>query len=126
MPIAIWCILIAAILPMITVFPAKLNKEFDNANPRNPDYWKSGFRARAKAAEQNGFEAFPFFAAAVIVGLWQGGSAEWIDKLAVLFIGLRLIFIFCYYTDRATPRSIAWGAALFSVIGIFTSPLWSV
>ncbi len=126
MTLALWCILLAAIMPMATVFPAKLNKQFDNANPRDPDYWKSGFRARAKAAEQNGFEAFPLFAVSVIVALWQGGSAEWIDKLAVLFIGLRLIFVFCYYTDRATPRSLSWIAALFTCIGIFTSPLWSI
>ena len=59
---------------------------------------KEGFRARAAAAQANGFEALPLFAAAVIVGLWQGGDAEWIDRLAGLFIGARLIFIFCYWT----------------------------
>lgn len=126
MPIALWCILIAAILPPLTVFPAKLNKDFDNANPRDPGYWKTGFRARASAAQANGFEALPFFTAAVIIGLWQGGSTDWIDKLAVLFIGLRLIFIGCYYMNRATPRSIAWAAAFLTTIAIFTSPVWSV
>lgn len=125
MPIALWCVLVAGILPMLTVFPAKLSREFDNGNPRNPDYWKSGFRARAYAAHSNGFEAFPFFAIAVIVGLWQGGDPVWIDKLAVLFILLRLIFIGCYYADRSTPRSLAWGASLFCIIGLFTSSLWS-
>lgn len=126
MPVAVWCILIAAILPIVSVFPAKLNRQFDNADPRAPGYWKDGFRARARAAEINGFEAFPFFAVAVIVGLWQGGSVEWVDRLAVLFILMRLVFIFCYYTDRATPRSIAWLVGFLSAAGIFTSPLWSV
>ncbi|MFD1697184.1 MAPEG family protein [Roseibium aestuarii] len=126
MPIAIWCLLVAALLPMATIFPAKLNKSFDNANPRDPDYWRSGFRARARAAEANGFEAFPFFAVSVFVALGQGGDPVWIDKLAVLFILLRLIFIACYYTDRATPRSLSWAAGLFTVIALFTSPLWSV
>ncbi len=125
MPIAIWCILIAALLPILAVFPAKLSRSYDNSNPRNPEFWKEGFRSRAQAAQANGFEAFPFFAIAVIVGLGQGGSAEWIDKLAVLFIGLRIIYVFCYWTDRSTPRSITWAAAFISTIAIFTSPLWS-
>ncbi|WP_153770382.1 MAPEG family protein [Labrenzia sp. CE80] len=126
MPLAIWCILIAAILPIATVFPAKLSKDFDNANPRDPDYWRVGFRARANAAQANGFEALPFFAVAVIIGLWQGGSADWIDQLAVLFIGLRMIYIFCYYMDRPGPRSLAWVASFLATIAIFTSPIWSV
>ncbi|NVK34841.1 MAG: MAPEG family protein [Rhodobacteraceae bacterium] len=126
MPLAIWCILAAALLPTLSIFPAKLSRDFDNSNPRDPDYWNSGFRARARAAEANGFEAFPFFAAAVIIGLWQGGSAEWIDKLALLFVGLRIIYVLCYYSDRATPRSIAWAGGFFCCLAIFISPLWSV
>lgn len=126
MPIAIWCLLAAAILPMATLFPAKLNREFSNRTPRDPDYWKSGFRSRAHAAHANGFEVFPFFAVSVIVGLWQGGNPDWIDKLAMLFLLLRLIYIGCYYADRPTPRSLAWTAGYISAVAIFTSPLWSV
>ncbi|MCA1299903.1 MAPEG family protein [Stappia indica] len=125
MPLALWCVLIAALLPMLSALPAKFDKGYDNANPRNPDFWREGFRARAASAQANGFEAFPFFAVAVIAGLWQGGDAEWIDRLAGLFIGLRLIYIFCYWTDRANLRSLSWGLAFASVIAIFTSPLWS-
>lgn len=125
MSIAIWCILAAAILPMLAAFPAKLNKEFDNSNPRDPAFWADGFRKRAQNAQSNGFEAFPVFAISVIVGLGHGGDPVWIDKLAVLFICLRVIYTLCYWTDRATPRSVAWAMAYLSVIGIFTSPLWS-
>ena len=125
MPFAIWCILAAAILPILSAFPAKLSKDFDNANPRDPAYWKSGFRARAAGAQTNGFEAFPIFAVAVIVGLWQGGDAGWIDQLAGLFIGARLIYIACYWSDRATPRSIAWAVGFLSSVATFTSPVWS-
>lgn len=125
LPLSIWCILIAAFLPLLAVVPAKLNREFDNANPRDPEYWREGFRARARGAHSNSFEAFPFFAIAVIVGLGQGGDPDWIDQLAVLFIGLRLIYIGCYWADRATPRSVAWTAAILTVVGIFTSPIWS-
>ncbi|GAA0787731.1 hypothetical protein E1180_01780 [Roseibium denhamense] len=125
MPTAYWCLLVAALLPILSAFPAKLNKDFNNALPRDPDYWKEGFRARAQAAQANGFEAFPFFAVSVFVGLSQGGSADMVDRLAVLFVLLRLIYIFCYWTDRSTPRSVAWSAATLTCVGIFTSSLWS-
>lgn len=125
MPIAIWCILAAAILPILSAFPAKLNRDFDNSNPRNPDYWRDGFRARAQAAQANGFEAFPFFAVSVFVAMSQGASPYWIDQLAVLFILLRLIYVFCYWTDRSNPRSLAWAASFITIVALFTSSLWS-
>ncbi|MXN66776.1 hypothetical protein GR183_17825 [Stappia sp. GBMRC 2046] len=125
MPFAVWCILIAAILPFAAIYPGKFSREFDNSKPRDPDYWKDGFRARARAAESNSFEAFPFFAIAVIVGLGQGGDPDWIDRLAGLFVAVRVIFVFCYLTDRPTPRSLAWAVGFFSTVAIFTSPVWS-
>ncbi|ASP35558.1 MAPEG family protein [Labrenzia sp. VG12] len=125
MPIALWCVLVAAILPILSAFPAKLDKRFNNARPRDPNYWSEGFRARAQGAQANGFEAFPLFAVAVFVGLSQGGDPEWIDRLAVLFVLLRLIYVFCYWMDRATPRSISWFAGFLTCMGLFTSSLWS-
>jgi uncharacterized MAPEG superfamily protein len=125
MPIALWCVLVAAILPILSALPAKLDKTYDNAQPRNPEYWRDGFRARAQGAQSNGFEAFPFFAAAVLVALSQGSDPDWIDRLAVLFILLRLIYVGCYWTDRASPRSIAWGAAFMTTVALFTSPMWT-
>lgn len=125
MPIAIWCILAAGFLPILAAFPAKLTKDYDNANPRDPAFWSTGFRRRAQSAQANGFEAFPLFAISVIVGLGQGGSPYWIDQLAVLFIGLRIIYTVCYWTDRATPRSVSWAMAVLTTIAIFTSPVWS-
>ncbi|WP_299476446.1 MAPEG family protein [uncultured Roseibium sp.] len=125
MPTALWCILAAAILPVLSVVPAKLSREFDNARPRDPDYWKDGFRARAQAAQANGFEAFPFFAVSVFVAMSQGASQYWIDQLAVLFVLLRVIYIFCYWTDRSNPRSLAWTASFITIVALFTSSLWS-
>ena len=125
MSIALWCILVAAILPIISVLPAKVTPDFDNSKPRDPDFWRDGFRSRAQAAQANGFEAFPFFAVAVFVAMSQGVDPEWLNRLAVLFVLLRIIYIFCYWTDRATPRSLSWTAAFFTTIAIFTSPLWS-
>lgn len=125
MPTALWCVLFAAILPILSAMPAKFSRSFDNARPRDPHYWSEGFRARAQWAQANGFEAFPFFAVAVFVALSQGGDPEWIDRLAVLFVLLRLIYVFCYWADRATPRSLAWFAAFMSTVALFTCSLWS-
>ncbi|NBN66054.1 MAPEG family protein [Pannonibacter tanglangensis] len=125
MSIALWCVLAAAFLPMVAVLPAKMMKGFDNARPRDPAFFAEGFRARAQWAQANGFEAFPLFAVAVIVGIGQGGDQAWIDQLAVLFILMRLIYTVCYWTDRATQRSLAWTVATGASVAIFTSPLWS-
>ncbi|WP_430514088.1 MAPEG family protein [Pannonibacter phragmitetus] len=72
MPIAFWCVLAAAFLPILSVVPAKLTKDFSNARPRDPAFWAEGFRARAQGAQANGFEAFPLFAVAVLVAYQQG------------------------------------------------------
>lgn len=37
----------------------------------------------------NGFEAFPLFAVAVIVGLWQGGSEATVNLLALAWLAAR-------------------------------------
>lgn len=125
MPIALWCVLVAAFLPILSVFPAKLTRDYDNARPRDPAFWAEGFRARAMGAQANGFEAFPLFAVAVLVAYQQGGDPFWIDVLAAAFIGLRGLYILCYWADKATLRSLVWSAAVACCVAIFTSPVWS-
>ncbi len=68
MTIAYWCVLVAAVIPLISIGIAKAGGE--RYNNRHPRVWldkQQGYRARAAAAEANSFEAFPFFAAAVII-----------------------------------------------------------
>ncbi|QQS10638.1 MAG: MAPEG family protein [Rhodospirillales bacterium] len=125
MSVALWCVLVAGLLPYAAVLIAKSGPGYDNADPRG---WAAkqtdGFRRRALAAHLNGFEAFPLFAAAVLVAQQVGGAHPRVDQLAIAFIALRLVYLFCYVTDRPTPRSLAWSAGLFCVVGIFTSPVW--
>ncbi len=124
-PFSVWCILAAGVLPILAAAPAKFSRDFSNAYPRDPAFWASGFRARAAAAQANGFEAFPLFAISVIVGLGQGGDPAWIDRLAGLFIGLRVIYIVCYWTNRPSHRSLVWALAFLTTLAIFSSPVWS-
>ena len=120
MNIAYWCILIAGVLPVVTVGIAKAGaKNFDNNNPREWLDKQDGHRRRADAAHRNHFEAFPFFAAGVLVAQQLAAPQESIDMLAIAFIAARLAYTFLYLTDRATLRSVAWAIGYLAVIALF-------
>jgi uncharacterized MAPEG superfamily protein len=103
MTIAFWCVLVAGFLPYFGTLTAKIGGErFDNSNPRDWLDAQSGFRKRANAAQHNSFEAFPFFAAAVIIAHVAGAPQGRIDLFAVVFILARLFYIAFYVADMAT------------------------
>ena len=124
--VAYWCVLIAALLPIVCAGLAKrgaLGKSaqdggFDNNNPRAWLSRQTGASARANAAQANTFEALPFFIGAVVIAHQLGASQTPLDLLAVLFVVLRAIFIFLYVADLAAARSVVWGVAFLVNIGI--------
>ena len=61
----------------------------------------------------------PPFAAAVIIAVISGGAIGAINFFAVLFIVLRLIYGWCYISDRATLRSLLWSGGLLCVLALF-------
>ena len=80
--VAYWCVLAAALLPYLWVGIAKAGgARFDNRDPRA---WlarqEEPKRQRATAAQLNAFEAFPAFAAGVLIahaaGVAQIGRAH--------------------------------------------------
>ncbi len=120
MTIAFWCVLVAGFLPYFGTLTAKIGGErFDNNNPRDWLNAQSGFRKRANAAQHNSFEAFPFFAAAVIIAHVAGAPQGRIDLFAVVFVLARLFYIAFYVADMATLRSLAWFVGLGSVVALF-------
>ncbi|MDB5806592.1 MAG: putative rane protein [Betaproteobacteria bacterium] len=120
MTIAYWCVLIAGVLPVVATGIAKAGlKGFDNNNPRAWLGKQTGYRARANAAQANSFEAFPFFAAAVIIAHLAHAPQWRIDAIAAGFIVLRLLYLACYLADRATLRTLVWGLAYACIIGLF-------
>jgi uncharacterized MAPEG superfamily protein len=122
MTTAYWCVLVAALLPYAATLTAKIGGEkFDNSNPREWLGQQAGHRQRANAAQLNSFEAFPLFAAAVIVAHLTGGPQARVDLLAVVFVVARLAYIGCYVADRATLRSLAWFIGIGSAVAIFVS-----
>ena len=125
MSIAYWCMLAAAALPYLTVAVAKGRSTYNNRDPRAPGTYQ-GLAYRAHSAHQNGLEAFPFFAVAVLVA--SGGAAHAVvqplNALALAWIALRLIYIAAYLLDRPSLRSLAWIAGWVLTITIFTMPAW--
>ena len=120
MTLALWSVLIAGLLPYLATATAKWGfKNFDNNSPRTWLAKQDGFRARGNAAQHNSFEAFPFFAAAVIIATLVKASPGALNTLAIVFIAARVGFLLCYLTDKATLRSIFWFIGIASVVAIF-------
>ena len=69
MTVAEGCVFGTLMLYLLTIAPIKWAgfRSFDNANPRDPGFYDDPIRSRALGAHQNGIEAFPFFAAAVLL-----------------------------------------------------------
>jgi uncharacterized MAPEG superfamily protein len=127
MTIAELCLLAAVALTILSILPAKLDGkgEFDNARPRDPNFYTPGLRARSQGAHQNCFEAFPFFAASVLLAEMRSVPQTTINTLAVCFILFRIIYVLLYLTNRPSLRSIVWTIALLCNLILFFSPAWA-
>ena len=84
-------------------------------NNRHPREWYgklSGARARAAAAQNNCWEALPFFAAAVIIAHQLGSAQPFLNHLALAFVALRVVYVVLYLADLHWQRTLVWIAAL--------------
>lgn len=124
--IAYWCVLVAALLPILCAGIAKggmfgkPRKEggYDNQDPRVWLARQTDWRARANAAQANSFEAFPFFAVAVVIAHQLGAQQARLDLLAFVFVVLRIAYIMMYVSNQANVRSVVWMLAFAANIGI--------
>lgn len=119
MTIAYWCLFLAMFYPFAFAGLAKSRGDFDNANPRSWLEGLSGWRQRAHWAQQNHFEAYPPFAAGLIVAHQLGAAQPWVDTLAVVFIVARVLFGLFYVRNRPTLRSVVWTVGFACVVGLF-------
>lgn len=125
MILAYWCVLVAAFIPFGFVLYAKAggNRKMGLKDNHHPRRWleeqAEGAQQRAYWAQLNSFEAFPPFAAGVIIAVISGGSIGAINLFAVLFVLLRLLYGWCYISDRATMRSLVWGGASACIVALF-------
>jgi uncharacterized MAPEG superfamily protein len=105
----VMAVLVTGLLPVVCAGIAKWGaKGYDNHDPRAWLAKQEGRPARAHAAQQNSFEAFPLFAVGVALA-WQGGAdLQDLSLWSWLFVALRLAYIACYLADRASLRSVVW------------------
>ena len=124
--LAYWCVLVAALLPIVCAGIAKAGMfgkprrqgGFDNENPRAWLAKQTDWRARANAAQANSFEALPFFIGAVVIAHQLGASQGRLDILAFMFVVLRVLYIMMYVAGMANIRSIVWVLAMAANVAI--------
>lgn len=122
MPLAYWCVLIAALMPYALGKYAKLGVPSDNRYPRE-DYENFPPRnRRAYAAHQNALESFPFFAVAVVIALTMGAPVYTVNVLAVLYILLRIAHALLYIFNKPTARSMTFAVTMAVNVAIFVLP----
>lgn len=115
-----WCVLAAALLPYVFTLIAKSGgRRYNNHVPREFLEKQEGFRKRAHWVQLNSFEAFPPFAAAVIIAHMAGAAQPTIDSLAIAFIGIRVLYGVMYLADLAALRSLVWMAGVGVVVALF-------
>ncbi len=118
--ISTWCILAAALMPLVCAGIAKAGTftqpasegGYDNHQPRDWLANQTGYRKRANAAQGNCFEALPFFIGAVLLAQQMGAPQGRVDVLAISYMLLRVVFVGLYLADLPKPRSVVWVAAL--------------
>ena len=125
MTVAEFCVFAAVLLYLLTIVPIKWIgfRDYDNSKPRDPAFYDDAIRARALGAHQNGLEAFPFFAVAVLLAEFREVPQNRIDELAVLFLIVRIAYVFTYIGNRPQLRSILWNLAFVINVAIFFLPL---
>ena len=118
--VAYWCVLLAALLPILcaglakygTIGKPRREGGFDNHDPRAWLARQKDWRARANAAQHNSFEALPFFIGAVIIAHTLGADQVKLDLLAFFWVMMRIVYIMMYVAGLPTVRSIVWTLAL--------------
>ncbi|MCJ0763073.1 MAPEG family protein [Variovorax terrae] len=124
--IAYWCVLIAAVLPIVCAGLAKYGAVgtprreggFDNSDPRGWLARQTDWRARANAAQANGFESLPFFIGAVVIAHQLGAPQTQLDILAFVYIVLRLVYVMMYVAGLPSLRTLVWTLAFAVNVGI--------
>ncbi len=128
MSIAYWCILITAALPYVWISFAKASgKRYNNRDPRGWLAHQDDPRChRANAAQLNAFEAFPAFAASVLMAQFAQVDGQRIVWLAMAFVAFRILHGIFYIADKHALRSLVWFGGFASVTALMLSAALSV
>lgn len=121
--VAYCCIVAAACLPYLWAILAKTSAPgYNNKDPRGWVAKQDNYRVRnAYAAHLNAFEAFPAFAAAVIMAQFAQVNAQHIAWLSMAFIAFRVLHGIFYLTALQALRSLAWLGGFVCVVAMMLS-----
>ncbi len=111
MATALWILLAAMLMPIICGGIAKFsggNDRYDNANPREWLARRTGYQARANAAQANSWEALATYIAGLAAAFIGGVDPASVGLIASIFLVFRIAYVACYVADLATFRSITW------------------
>ena len=127
MTIAFFCVFLAFCLNLLSKAPVAIAQNarpehYDNRHPRDQQAQLRGWGRRALAAHLNSFEAFPSFAAAVIIAALAGADPLWTTRLAMTFVSCRVLYIAFYITDLHILRSTVWTLGFGATAAIFLLP----
>ena len=123
MTLAYACVLIVALLPYVWTVIAKrtASGRFDNRDPRQWLEKQENPRVRrANAAQKNAFEAFPAFAAGVVMAQLAGVDPRTIGEIAALFVVCRVLHGVFYVGNKSSLRSLVWFVGLACVVSLLT------
>ena len=128
MSIAMLCLIFSALMILLTKVPVAMSMAedggYDNRQPRAQQARLAGFGARALAAHQNMIEAFPVFAAGLLLALWAEADAFWTTALALLFVAARVVYTILYLGDYPVLRSMIWGVGFGASLGLMVLAVW--
>lgn len=121
--IAYCCVLVAACLPYAWAVIAKSGAPgYNNKDPRGWVARQDSYRVRnAYSAHLNAFEAFPAFAAAVLMAQFAQVDPQHVAWLSLVFIAFRILHGIFYLTAQQALRSFSWLCGFVCVIALMLS-----
>jgi uncharacterized MAPEG superfamily protein len=108
---------------LVTTAMAKQPEGYDNRDPREQHARLPLASKRAQAAHLNGFEDFAPFAAAVLMATICGAPAGLTNVLALVHVGVRVVYPILYIRGIAMLRSAVWGLGWLTTFALFLAPL---
>lgn len=123
MTIPFYCVVIAFLLIPLTKIPVSIAQGrqeggYDNKNPRDQQAALTGWGRRAVGAHNNTIEAFPPFAAGVLIAHAAGADPTWSARLAITFIVARLVYPALYIANVDKARSTVWSLGVLASLGL--------
>jgi len=128
MAIIIGTVIFSALLILVSKIPVAIAMSqqkggYDNRQPRKQQSALNDFGQRALSGHQNSIEAFPIFAAGVLLALWSQADTTTIQNLCVIFCCARIAYLICYWLDIDKVRSIIWSLGFGSSIWLMALAL---